>query len=56
MHFFDGIKLVERAIKPIKAGDPVEITYIDGTWMPFNFRQRLIDEHWGFYCLCSVCK
>lgn len=37
MHFFDGIKLVKRAIKPIKAGDPVEITYIDGTWMPFNF-------------------
>ncbi len=42
------------AIKPIKKGDELSISYIDET-KPFAERQRILTETYAFICQCEKC-
>jgi len=47
-----------KAIKPIKAGDELSITYIAKPWsvMGKAARMRYIEREYGFSCLCKCCS
>ena len=51
---FDGDELYVKAIRPIKKGDQVFISYIDTT-SPFKTRQKELSERYFFECQCSKC-
>merc|ERR1712107_47442 len=50
--------LMLKAIKPIKAGDELSITYIATPWsnMGKAARMRYIEREYGFSCLCKCCS
>ncbi len=53
--YFAGRRVIIRAIKPIKAGDEINITYIevgDST----EKRRRELKEHFFFDCECPRCE
>jgi len=50
--------LMLKAVKPIKAGDELSITYIAKPWsvMGKAARQMYLEKAYGFTCLCKVCS
>lgn len=51
---FDGDELYVTAIRPIKQGEQIFISYIDTT-NPYNTRQKELAERYYFDCRCSKC-
>lgn len=52
---FDGDELFVKAIRPIKKGDQIFISYVDVT-NPYKIRQKELSDRYFFTCQCSQCK
>lgn len=46
---------ITTAVRPIKAGEEITITYLDPL-APRADRQERAQSHWGFGCTCSYCS
>lgn len=46
---------ITTAVRPIKAGEEITITYLDPL-APRADRQERAQSHWGFGCLCPYCS
>lgn len=46
---------ITTAVRPIKAGEEITITYLDPL-APRADRQERAQSHWGFECTCSHCS
>lgn len=46
---------ITTAVRPIKAGEEITITYLDPL-APHADRQERAQSHWGFECTCSHCS
>ena len=51
---FDGPKLSVRALKPVKAGEEVFISYVDSS-APYGVRQAELKDQYFFTCQCKKC-
>ena len=51
---FDGDELFVKAVRPIKGGEQVFISYIDAS-NPYGVRRRELLERYYFDCQCSKC-
>lgn len=51
---FDGDELYVKAIRPIKKGEQIFISYVDTT-NPYQTRQIELAERYFFHCQCSKC-
>ncbi|OJJ31158.1 hypothetical protein ASPWEDRAFT_176257 [Aspergillus wentii DTO 134E9] len=52
---FDGDELFVKAIRPIKKGEQIFISYIDAT-NPLEYRRGELSERYYFNCQCSKCE
>lgn len=46
---------ITTAVRPIKAGEEITITYLDPL-APHADRQERAQSHWGFGCTCAYCS
>lgn len=51
---FDGEELSVKAVRPIKKGEQIFISYIDTTY-PYDTRRKELSERYFFHCRCSKC-
>lgn len=51
---FDGDELFVKAVRPIKNGEQILISYIDAT-NPYGVRRKELSERYYFDCQCSKC-
>lgn len=52
---FDGDELFVRAVRPIRQGDQIFISYVDTT-NPTQLRRQELRERYFFDCACSKCS
>lgn len=52
---FDGPRLSVRALKALKAGEEVSISYIDSS-APYGVRQAELKDQYFFTCHCEKCE
>ncbi|KAJ5867215.1 hypothetical protein N7534_001768 [Penicillium rubens] len=52
---FDGEELYVKAMRPIKKGEQIFISYIDTT-TPYDIRRNELKERYFFDCQCTKCK
>jgi hypothetical protein len=52
---FSGPTLSLRALRPLKEGEEITLTYIDST-QPTPLRQSALRERWFFTCSCALCS
>ena len=51
-----GFTLVATAIKPIKSGEELFISYMPDNNLPLSRLQLALRKRWGFDCSCIVCR
>lgn len=51
---FDGEEVFVKAVRPIKKGEQIFISYIDAT-NPCDIRRKELMERYFFHCQCSKC-
>lgn len=52
---FDGDELFIKAVRPIKKGEQILISYVDAS-SPYEVRQKELSERYFFDCQCSKCS
>lgn len=52
---FDGDELFVKAVRPIKKGEQIFISYVDAS-SPYRVRQKELSKRYFFDCQCSKCS